>query len=190
MSEASRPHPRARVAYPYLRPERTTPRGRVFLRTRSLFLCFGQEFLVEVIGTYSNHSDQEERVRNLLQMVPLGHPEVNPQTRKQVQRRLRGREIDELVRNYQKGLGVYELATRYKIHRETVSLILRRQGIPRRYRLIQGEQLDQAVAAYEAGRSLAAIGAAIGVSPTTIRKALISVGTTIRPRRGWRKASA
>ncbi len=41
------------------------------------------------------------------------------------------------------------------------------------------------VARYERGESIATIGEAVGVSPTTIRNRLRKAGTTLRPRRGW-----
>jgi len=41
------------------------------------------------------------------------------------------------------------------------------------------------IARYERGESIATIGAAMGVSPTTVRTRLRNAGATLRPRRGW-----
>jgi hypothetical protein len=89
------------------------------------------------------------------------------------------------VAGYRSGRSVYELAAEFRIHRGTVSKLLSHEGVPRRYRLIQGELLDRVISAYEAGRTLAQLGSEFEVSPMTIRKALIDADVTIRPRRGW-----
>jgi DNA-binding CsgD family transcriptional regulator len=89
------------------------------------------------------------------------------------------------VTAYQAGSSVYELAERHRIDRKTVSIILERQGVPRRYRLIEGHLLTEAIKAYENGDSLATIGARMGVSPYTIRRALLGAGVSIRQRPGW-----
>jgi DNA-directed RNA polymerase specialized sigma24 family protein len=43
-------------------------------------------------------------------------------------------QLDELVRGYQDGASVYDLATRFGVHRATVSLHLHRAGIATRRR--------------------------------------------------------
>jgi DNA-binding CsgD family transcriptional regulator len=141
--------------------------------------------MVEVIGRYSNHSEQGELLRRLLEIVPDGPRKAKIQTRKQVQRRLRPREIDDLVTAYQAGISVYELADRHRIHRATVSLLLERRGVPRRYRLLEGERLGEAIGLYKGGQSLSTIGSGMGVSPETVRNVLIRAGVTLRPRPGW-----
>ena len=146
---------------------------------------FSKPILVDLLGRYSNLSDQGELLERLLEIAPEGSPTATLQTARQVQRRLRSREVDELVAGYQAGLTVYELAERHRVDRKTVSIILERQGVPRRYRLIEGEQLAEAIKAYESGSSLATIGAHMGVSPYTIRRALLGAGVTIRTRPGW-----
>jgi hypothetical protein len=118
-------------------------------------------------------------------MVPEGSPRPTLQTPRQVQHRLRPREVDELVAAYQSGSSVYELAKCHRVNRKTVSIILERQGVPRRYRLIEGQQLAVAIKAYESGDSLATIGDKMNVSPYTIRRALLGAGVTIRTRPGW-----
>ena len=52
---------------------------------------------MEVLGRYSNHSDQGERVQTLLEIVPGGPAEVKLRTHKQVQHRLRCPEVDDLL---------------------------------------------------------------------------------------------
>jgi hypothetical protein len=67
-------------------------------------------------------------------------------------------EIDRLTAGYLAGSSVYELAHQFQVHRNTVSQILERKGIARRYRLMGGDKLEAAVRAYESGNSLATIG--------------------------------
>ena len=55
-------------------------------------------------------------------------------TRKQIQRRLRQTEVQELISSYLAGDIVYELAETFRIHRQTVSAILERGGVSRRHR--------------------------------------------------------
>ena len=145
--------------------------------------------VVEVIGRYSNLSEQGELLRHLLEIVPNGPPKPTFQTKKQVQRRLRPKEIDDLVAAYQAGISVYELADHHRIHRATVSLLLERRGVPRRYRLVEGDRITQAVNLYESGHSLSTVGSQMGVSPETVRNVLIRAGVTLRPRPGWNSKS-
>jgi DNA-directed RNA polymerase specialized sigma24 family protein len=137
------------------------------------------------MGRYSNLRDQGERIHNLSEIVPEGSSEVNPGTLKQVQRRLRPDEIDDLVRQYQAGVNVQELAVSFGIHRDTVSETLTRQGVARRKRGIPSETLDEVIGDYRAGLSLASIGARLSVDPGTVASALRRAGVELRRRRGW-----
>ena len=65
---------------------------------------------MEVIGRYSNHREQEELLRDFVEMVPNGLSRANVQTKKQIHRRLRPPEIDELVDGYEAEATVYQLA--------------------------------------------------------------------------------
>jgi len=84
---------------------------------------------VEVIGRYSNHLEQGELLEHVLNSVPEGAPGPKTPTRKQVHRRLRDDQIDDLVAKYKRGYTVYQLANEFAINRETVSLTLRRRGV-------------------------------------------------------------
>jgi hypothetical protein len=64
---------------------------------------------VEVIGRYSNHCEQGERLQDLVEMLPNGPSRAKVQTKKQTHRRLRPSEIDELVAGYKAGATVYQL---------------------------------------------------------------------------------
>jgi DNA-binding NarL/FixJ family response regulator len=144
---------------------------------------------VEVIGRYSNHSDQVERIQDILEMVPSGLQRAPLRPPKQVHRRLSPTEVDDLVTQYQAGETVKYLAARHNIHRYTVSSILDRQHVPRRRSGIPSERLHEVVSAYLAGASLAVIGAEMFVDPATVSRALRQAGVSIRPRRGWQYSS-
>jgi hypothetical protein len=77
---------------------------------------------------------------------------------KQVQRRLRADELDELAEAYLAGVSLSELSDRFRKNRKTISTGLERRGVARRYRLIEGERLQQVVQGYQDGRSVASIG--------------------------------
>jgi len=55
-------------------------------------------------------------------------------TPRRVMTRLREDPVDELIRDYQDGASVYDLADRFAIHRGTVSRHLHRAGVPTRRR--------------------------------------------------------
>jgi len=139
---------------------------------------------VEVIGRYSNHCDQGERLRDLVEMVPNGLSKANIQTKRQIHRRLRPPEIDELVAGYQVGATVYQLANEFRIHRSTVSLLLERRRVPRRNRPLSPAQIEQAKVLYAAGQSLAKVGSQLGCDANTVRLALVRAGVRMRDCQG------
>ena len=91
-------------------------------------LSYLGRFSGEVSGRYSNPFEQGERLRDLIEMVPKGSPEVSVGPRKQVHRRLCPAEIEELVAGYQAGATACQLADRFRIHRTTVLSLLERRA--------------------------------------------------------------
>jgi len=140
---------------------------------------------VELLGRYSKLSEQGKRLFELLEMVPTGPVRSASRAKRQVHRRLREPEIDELVTSYLAGLTVYELARQFSIHRYTVSEILERRGVSRRYRKLSPEQLDLACTLYRDGLSLTKVGNQLGRRAETVRQALMKAGVEIRSRNGW-----
>jgi hypothetical protein len=96
---------------------------------------------VEVLGRYSNLADEGERLSYLLQIVPIGPSEAKTRTKKQLRNRLSSAESQALVTAYLAGGSVYGLADQFHVHRNTVSRNLETQGVPRRYRSLQGDTL-------------------------------------------------
>lgn len=133
---------------------------------------------MEVLGLYSNLRDQGERLQVLLDLTPDGAGGA-PKP-KQVQRRLRPHEIAELVVAYQSGATLQELAGRYRVRRDTVSLLLERAGVPRRYRRLNPADVEGAVRLYRSGQSLATIGKQLRVEPSTVRDYLVRTMVVMR----------
>jgi DNA-binding CsgD family transcriptional regulator len=132
---------------------------------------------VELVGAYSNHSAASEELADLRKQIEGsqvrgGAPRVR---RQKVPRKLAGEEITALVQGYRGGLTVYELATQFGIHRETVSVVLEREGVPRRRRPLSLSQIEEAFKLREAGLSLAQVGAELGCDPSTVWRALAKV---------------
>jgi hypothetical protein len=137
-----------------------------------------------VLGRYSNQSDQRERLARLLKVVPRGPKTINPRTPRRVRRRLRDSEIDAIATAYQAGATLPELAAIYKAHTQTISRALERRGVPRRFRLLQGDRLEKAIQLYRQGQSLAKVGARLGVSPDAVADTFRRVGVKVRPKPG------
>jgi hypothetical protein len=111
---------------------------------------------VEVLGRYSKQSRNLEKLHELLELVPSGGPPA-PRRARQAQHRLREAEVGELVAGYV-AVTVYELASRFRVHRNTVLGILERRGVPRRYQKLSPEHLDLACTLYRGGLSLTKVG--------------------------------
>lgn len=142
--------------------------------------------MVEVLGRYSNHADQGERLRHLLQIVPEGPKRPKTPTIKRVCRRLSEEEIASLVQGYAEGIKVEDLANAFGIDQWTVQKHARLAGLDRRRPRLGPRQTEEAIRLYSQGSSLMVIGKQFGVSPETVRSALTRAGVELRPRRGWK----
>lgn len=75
----------------------------------------------------SNQTNWAERLNDLIGM--RAEPTLERSSPRRVAPRLREDEVGELVRGYQEGSSVYELADRFAIHRGTMSRYLHRVGV-------------------------------------------------------------
>jgi transposase-like protein len=139
---------------------------------------------VEVMGHYSKLSDQGERVRVLLEMVPQGGSEPIVRTPKQVQKHLDPAAVDELVAAYRGGSTLRDLASRYGVHRHTVRRRVACAGLTPRYRALGPAEVVEATRMYASGMSLAAVSGLLGVHANTVRSALIKAGIRTRDSHG------
>lgn len=81
------------------------------------------------------------------------------------------------------------LAQKFEIHRATVSEHLNTNGVQRRQRGLNPQQVNIASRLYKSGRSLRRVGELLGVDGETVRQALMKTGVDIRER-GGRTSSA
>ena len=99
-------------------------------------------------------------------------------------RRLKEPEIHELVAAYEAGGTLRQLAERFRINHQTVSVILKRNGIEPRWRRLTDVDIDEAVRLYAQGLSLARVGKRLSVSADTVRLQLLKRGVKMRDPQG------
>jgi len=136
------------------------------------------------MGRYLNHSDQGERLHDLLQIVPLGHQTVNTRTEKRTFPRLKSAEVDELIAGYQAGVPIKVLVARYKIDPSTVTQHVKRAGVRLRLPALLPEEVKEVAQLYRSGHSLRQVGTHFGVRDTTIQTALLRAGLKMRDSQG------
>jgi hypothetical protein len=95
-------------------------------------------------------------------------------------KQLRPSEVNLLVDGYQSGATVYELAKRFGVHRATVGVYLRAQGIDTTPPAICPEDVPTIVGLYQAGWSLRRIGKKFGVSDGAVQTRLVDAGVRVR----------
>jgi hypothetical protein len=135
---------------------------------------------VEVMGRWSNLSHQGKCLQALVDMVPSGPIEPKSRTPKAIHRRLTKVQTSALLADYEQGMKMRDLATRYRIHKHTVTKLTQRAGARPRYPALLPEELAQAAKLYKSGQSLAVVGDQFGVNPTTVRTALVEMGIAMR----------
>jgi DNA-directed RNA polymerase specialized sigma24 family protein len=145
---------------------------------------------VELLGSYYKQRWELERLAAVRELTPARTSTRATPLAKQVQYRLRPDEQAELVARYQDGDTVYALAKHCKLHRHTVSSVLERYGVSRRYNKLTGKDLELAVQLYTEGMSLAVVGERLGVETSTVSRALRKADVTIRPRVGGRRRTS
>jgi len=94
-------------------------------------------------------------------------------------KRLNQAQIDLLTQRYLDEKTVYELGVEFGIARQTISLILKRNGVPMRRHGLREEQHREVTALREQGWSYARLGERFKVDPWTARNFLV------REARAW-----
>lgn len=123
----------------------------------------GAFVVVGLMQRHCNWSDRTEYLCRLLEQVTAGPEPKRPSALRKAPRSAKKRPPDlraAIVADYQAGETVGELATKYAVHRISVSNYLDEVGVARRPRDMTTEQVRKAVQLYERGDSLATIGAA------------------------------
>jgi DNA-binding transcriptional ArsR family regulator len=136
---------------------------------------------VELLGRYSNRTKWAKTVHRALDSQ---RSVTKPHTERRTVRRLRAEQVAALVVEYEAGATVYELAERFKVHRQTVSEHLHRQGVKMRRQGLNGPQIDEAAQLYGRGWPLARIARTYEVNPSTVWLALRGLGVRMRDAHG------
>ena len=115
-------------------------------------------------------------------LLNLPDRDVDKKTRRRSKRARRLGESDQLylANAYLAGDSLPVLAERYQISRQTVSNILERHGVHRRYNLLSRRDIEKAVRLYQSGHSLATVGTKLGVNATTVLNAFRRAGISTR----------
>ncbi|MDV7219169.1 helix-turn-helix domain-containing protein [Streptomyces prunicolor] len=103
-----------------------------------------------------------------------------PRQVRRVAKRLKDAQVQELVADYKAGATTYQLAERFGIKRQTVSSILKRNGITPRWRRLTEANVDEAQRLYAQGMSLARIADRFKVDDETVRLRLRKRGVQMR----------
>lgn len=107
--------------------------------------------------------------------------DVNDRTRRAKQRRLTANQIDQLCADYRSGMRVADIAVKFGVHRYTVTIHAKRQGIKlREKRKLNDFQASKAAKEYEGGATLTELAETYDVDVITIRKELAQAGGKIR----------
>ena len=145
---------------------------------------------VEVMGAYSNPS-AVSRFRAVLAGQDTERVSDRSETtvsrrRKQAQVRLDADGVAALVKAYQAGSTLEEVAGKFGVYVRTAATHLEREAVPQRRHRLSPAQVSEAVRLYEAGWSTIQIGHHFGVYPQSIRYRLHQTGVVLRPRPGRR----
>lgn len=130
-----------------------------------------------------NTKPQLQALRHLVATLPdasapLVRREVGstPRTAKQ----LRGQNVRDLVAAYEAGATLRQLADRFGVTRQTVSNLLKRNGVTPRWGRLTSADVDEAERLYAQGLSLTRIGERLSVSDDTVRYQLKKRGVQMR----------
>lgn len=134
-------------------------------------------------GPHWNTKARLRALRDLLGALPdtsAPLPVQAPRPKRNKAKRLKEAQVKELVDAYAEGASTHQLADRFDIKRQTVSSILKRNGITPRWRRLTEEDVDQAERLYVRGLSLARVADRLKVDPETVRLRLRKRGVQMR----------
>src|SRR6185312_9388733 len=109
-----------------------------------------------------------------------------PQTQ-QIDRRLSAETIAALVQAYRDGASTPELRQRHGLGQSSVIKILHEHEVEMRGQGLAATDIAPAGSRFRDGETLAQLGERFGVSPIAVRRALVSAGVSMRPRRHTQK---
>ncbi|SIS15083.1 hypothetical protein SAMN05880568_3119 [Microbacterium sp. RURRCA19A] len=89
-----------------------------------------------------------------------------------------------VAQRYEAGETSIALASEYGVAKSTILSVLREANVVVRRQSLTPEQVSQAAALYESGRSLSQVAAQLSLKQDTIRLALKAQGVKLRPATG------
>jgi hypothetical protein len=141
--------------------------------------------MVALRGGSSNQTSRFSRLAGALPTL-LGRRLRSRHVRKrQVQRRLTPKEIEQLLTEYRAGDSMQELTRKWRLLRTTVTEHLRRSSIAVRHRGIPTERLDEVIRLYGDGWSCQRLAERYGCDDETVRQSLKRLG--VRLRKPWKR---
>jgi biotin operon repressor len=135
--------------------------------------------MVELVGRYSNLSQQMTRVRTLLALDRSAwseRSEPEPFVPFRVEQRLSDKQISQLVAEYEAGTSGRQLAERYGLARSTVIAMLKERGVGVRYPRFTEVETERAIALYKAGVRQIDIARELGRSKSAVWHVLHRAG--------------
>ncbi|WP_280273806.1 hypothetical protein [Nocardia wallacei] len=143
--------------------------------------------MVDFVGGYARKDYLRDRFQALkdrvASIVPRQPKPVAPQ-RHALKRRVSQDERAQIVAKYESGTSSNQLVADHKLAKGTILKILREGGATIRRQGLTEQQVADAADFYRTGSSLAWIGDKLGFSPTTVGKALVAAGLTLRDPHG------
>ncbi len=146
-----------------------------------------KDLLVDFVGGYARKDylrDRFQALKDRLASIVPRHPKPVAPHRHALKRRVSQDERAQIVAKYESGISSNQLVTDHKLAKGTILKILREEGASIRRQGLSDRQVSEAVDFYRSGRSLAWIGDKLGFSPTTVGKALIAAGVSLRDPHG------
>jgi len=134
---------------------------------------------VGLVEAYSNKSGDAARFRKLAVLTEVRA--VTERTVPRQARRLTPVEVAEFCEAYRRGGNVREWARKFDVHRSTLHVIVRRQGLERLPGIVTPEQKVLAEA-YAQGATLAELAAQHQMGPNRVARQLRAADVELRPR--------
>lgn len=135
--------------------------------------------MVELVGRYSNYTEQIKRTKRLAALITKtfpARPTAVPAPVRRVTFRLDDELLQQLLTEYQAGCTGRELAERYGLARTTVIGLLREHGVAVRYPRVTPGETAEMVRLYRAGVRQVDIAARFGRDPGNIWHVLKRAG--------------
>jgi AraC-like DNA-binding protein len=135
---------------------------------------------VELLRLYSNRQNGQNRLHDV-RCEAIVHYRARPAPAiRQGQHRLDGRAIAQMVERYLDGSAIKDLAREFRVHRTTVTTVLRRQHVELRQAGLNEGRVDEARQLYRDGWSVARLGEKFGVDGKTVWRCLLLAGVVMR----------